>query len=50
MRVAPYMRVSTEEQALEGYSLPEQLRDLRPDADEKGWQVVAEETYDTATT
>ena len=39
-RVALYIRVSTEEQAKSGYSLPEQLRTLTEYAARQGWEVV----------
>ena len=39
-RVALYTRVSTEEQAKSGYSLPEQLRTLSEYAARQGWEVV----------
>ena len=39
-RVALYIRVSTEEQAKSGYSLPEQLRTLSEYAARQGWEVV----------
>ncbi len=50
MRVPPYMRISTEEQVpLRGIRFPSSYGISGDHADEKGWQVVAEETYDTAT-
>ena len=39
-RIALYIRVSTEEQAKSGYSLPEQLRTLSEYAARQGWEVV----------
>jgi site-specific DNA recombinase len=39
-RVVLYTRVSSEEQAKRGFSLPEQLRDLHAHADEHGLEVV----------
>src|SRR5215208_1419418 len=39
-RVALYIRVSTEEQAKSGYSLPEQLRTLTEYAARQGWDVA----------
>lgn len=42
MNVALYARVSTEEQADEGHSLPAQLRAMRDFAQRKGWQIVGE--------
>ncbi|MFZ5818114.1 MAG: recombinase family protein [Bacillota bacterium] len=42
MRAAIYVRVSSEEQAEEGYSIPAQLKALRGYAGQQGWQVVAE--------
>jgi site-specific DNA recombinase len=39
-RVALYIRVSTEEQAKSGCSLPEQLRTLSEYAARQGWEVV----------
>jgi site-specific DNA recombinase len=39
-RAGPYIRVSTEEQAREGYSLAEQERELRALCDAKGWECV----------
>ena len=41
-RVAIYCRVSTEEQASEGYSITAQLQTLRNYAGLYGWQVVKE--------
>lgn len=41
-----YARVSTEEQAESGYSIPEQLRDLQRYADTHGYSIVAEEVDD----
>src|SRR5215212_2170993 len=39
-RVALYIRVSTEEQAKSGYSLPEQFRTLTEYTARQGWEVV----------
>ena len=44
-KVAIYVRVSTKEQAEEGYSIGEQLERLRKFCDAKGW-IVAEEYVD----
>lgn len=41
-RVALYYRVSTDEQAKSGYSIPDQRRTLREHAASKGWTVVEE--------
>ena len=41
-----YARVSTEEQARSGYSLPGQLRQLREHAGEKAYEVVMEAVDD----
>ena len=41
MRTALYMRVSTEEQAKEGYSLPSQKRKLMSYCDAHDWPIVA---------
>ena len=41
-RVATYSRVSTEDQAKHGYSLPSQIEACRKYAAEHGWTVVAE--------
>ncbi len=41
-RVAPYFRVSTDEQAKSGYSIPDQRRILRERAASEGWTVVEE--------
>jgi len=40
MKVAAYIRVSTEEQAQEGYSIPAQRSRLEAYADSQGWQIV----------
>jgi len=40
-RVVLYARVSTEDQARHGYSLPSQLEECRKYAQERGWTVVA---------
>ena len=42
MRAAIYARVSTEDQAREGYSLPAQLGHLRSFCEARDWQVAAE--------
>ncbi|MBM4465143.1 MAG: recombinase family protein [Chloroflexi bacterium] len=42
MRVVTYARVSTEDQAKHGYSLPSQIEAGRKYAEERGWTVVAE--------
>ena len=39
MKVAIYIRVSTEEQAREGYSLAAQERSLREKCSREGWEV-----------
>jgi site-specific DNA recombinase len=39
-RVALYLRVSTDEQAEHGYSIPEQRRELMAHAEHEGWRVV----------
>ena len=39
-RVALYLRVSTDEQAEHGYSIPEQRRELVAHAEREGWRVV----------
>ncbi len=41
-----YIRVSTDEQAKSGYSIPEQLRELRRYAGDNGYDVLAEEIDD----
>jgi site-specific DNA recombinase len=41
-RVVTYSRVSTEDQAKHGYSLPSQIEACRKYAEERGWTVVAE--------
>ena len=41
-RVSTYARVSTEDQAKHGYSLPTQMEACRKYAEERGWSVVAE--------
>lgn len=41
-RVVTYARVSTEDQAKHGYSLPSQIEACRKYADEHGWAIVAE--------
>ena len=45
-RAVLYARVSTDEQAERGYSLPEQIRDLTRHASAKGWQVFGEPVVD----
>lgn len=42
MRAALYARVSTEDQAKEGYSIPAQLKRLNSYCKARGWSVVAE--------
>jgi site-specific DNA recombinase len=37
-----YIRVSTEEQAKSGYSLPEQLHTLRQHCEREGWKILEE--------
>ena len=39
-RVAIYCRVSTDEQAESGFSIPEQKRELLAHAEREGWEVV----------
>src|SRR5215204_1364197 len=39
-RAALYVRVSTDEQAESGYSIPEQRRELLAHAEREGWRVV----------
>lgn len=46
MRVALYIRVSTDEQAKSGYSIPEQRHTLREYAEREGYEVVEEITDD----
>jgi len=46
MRVALYIRVSTDEQAKSGYSLEDQLERLESHATVQGWEVVARITDD----
>jgi site-specific DNA recombinase len=46
LRVALYIRVSTDEQAERGYSVPEQRRVVSAYAEERGWRVVALEVDD----
>ena len=41
-RAIPYVRVSTEEQSKSGYSIPDQLRELRAYAGREGYRVVEE--------
>ena len=41
MRVALYIRVSTDEQAASGYSIPDQIRELTRHAEHMGYEVVA---------
>jgi site-specific DNA recombinase len=45
-RAVLYARVSTEEQAERGYSLPEQIRDLTRHASSKGWHIIGEPIVD----
>ena len=45
-RAILYARVSTDEQAKKGYSLPGQLRQLREHAGEKAYEVVMEAVDD----
>jgi site-specific DNA recombinase len=45
-RAILYARVSTDEQATSGYSIPEQLRELRPYAAREGYRVVEEAVDD----
>jgi site-specific DNA recombinase len=45
-RVSTYARVSTEDQAKHGYSLPSQKEACAKYAEERGWTVVAEITDD----
>jgi len=45
-RAVTYARVSTEDQAKHGYSLPSQIEACRKYAEERGWSVVAEITDD----
>jgi site-specific DNA recombinase len=40
VRVAVYIRVSTDEQSKSGYSIPEQKRELLTHAERQGWLVV----------
>ena len=42
LRAGLYGRVSTTEQAEQGYSIPAQLREMREFAERKGWQVIDE--------
>jgi site-specific DNA recombinase len=42
LRVATYIRVSTDEQRKHGFSLPEQLRTLRRHCERMGWEIVEE--------
>ena len=42
LRVALYLRVSTDEQAKSGYSIPDQRRTLPDHAERQGWRVVEE--------
>jgi site-specific DNA recombinase len=41
-RAILYVRVSTDEQSKSGYSIPDQLRELRAYATREGYQVVEE--------
>jgi site-specific DNA recombinase len=45
-RAVLYARVSTDEQAERGYSLPEQIRDLTRHASSKGWHEIGEPIVD----
>jgi len=45
-RVVTYARVSTEDQAKHGYSLPSQMEACRRYAEDRGWSVVAEVSDD----
>ena len=45
-RAILYARVSTEEQGKSGYSIPDQLRELRAYAAREGYQVVEEAVDD----
>ena len=45
-RVVLYVRVSTEEQARSGYSIPEQLGTLTAHAEREGWEIVGEPIVD----
>ena len=45
-RAILYARVSTDEQAKSGYSIPEQLRELRAYATREGYRVVEEAVDD----
>ena len=40
MRTALYVRVSTDEQAKSGYSIPDQLRELQHHAHSNGYKIV----------
>jgi site-specific DNA recombinase len=42
VRAALYIRVSTDEQAKSGYSIPDQLQELRRHAQNRGYEVVEE--------
>ncbi|MEK5104031.1 recombinase family protein [Cytobacillus sp. FSL M8-0252] len=42
MRVAIYVRVSTQEQAKEGFSIPAQIESLRAFCKSQGWEIVEE--------
>ena len=42
IRVAAYVRVSTDEQARDGFSLDAQLEDIRRFVQVKGWEIVQE--------
>lgn len=42
MRVAIYVRVSTQEQAREGFSIPAQIESLRAFCKSQGWEIVEE--------
>jgi site-specific DNA recombinase len=45
-RAIVYVRVSTEEQSKSGYSIPDQLRELRAHAAREGYHVVEEAVDD----
>ncbi len=40
LRVALYARVSTDDQAISGYSIPDQIRELTRHAEQMGYEVV----------
>lgn len=45
-RAALYIRVSTDEQAVSGYSIPDQRRELRAHAEREGYEIIEEVTDD----